>query len=169
MDDTVQITMRELLEDPVYRAWFQKKPGPRSSQSWRVYVQETEGGPWKKRDFSRWGQAYEFVRWHLKDWHDFALTSLVWDWRPPVVKYYADIMLKNGRVKKIERRKYYAPMLNIMGHRWCPHCRRPTVFKPYRRHHAIGNTRIRKPRCTVCGISETGIKIYLPQEETDAP
>jgi hypothetical protein len=169
MDEVTQITFRELLQDPTYRAWFQKKPAARSSQSWRVYVQEVENGLWKKKDFDRWRLAYEFVLRNYKDWHDCALNSRVWDWRPPIVKFKAEVMLKNGQMKKVTKRKYYAPMLTIVGHHWCPHCRRPTVFRPFYKHHALGQLKTnRKPRCTICGISETGIKKYQPREEEDA-
>jgi len=156
VDEIRQVTFGELLQDPVYRAWFQTPPARKKPERWRVYVQEKEGAPWKKADFARWADAYKFVRRHYKEWYDAALSSRVWEWRPPVIR---------ERVGKRWRRNYYEPMVNVIGHTWCPHCRRPTVFRQFRRHHNVGKVLGYKPRCTICGIALSGIRLYKVREE----
>lgn len=161
-----QITLRELLEDPVYRKWFQKPPTVREPQRWRVYAQEEEGGPWRAANFDRWEWAYHYVRRHYKMWYDCALCSRVWEWRPPVVRYRGERVIK-GRLRKVWKRKYYEPMVNMMGHTWCPHCRRPTVFRKFRRHHTVGKALPYKERCSICGITISGVRQYRVAEEED--
>jgi hypothetical protein len=151
-----QVTLRELLEDPVYRKWFTQRPARRRPESWRVYVLEIEGGSWKKKDFGRWADAYDFLRQHYKEWYDAALCSRVWEWRPPVIR---------ERVGKRWRRNYHEPVVSMIGHVWCPHCRRPTVFRQFKRHHNVGKALTYKSRCSICGISLSGIRLYKVREE----
>jgi hypothetical protein len=166
MDDTTvrQVTLRELLEDPIYRKWFMKPPEKKTPSRWRVYAQKTEGGPWSKADFITWGQAYHFVRRHHKQWYDAALCSRVWEWRPPVIRVRTERQVK-GRWRKVWVRNYYEPMVNMIGHVWCPHCRRPTVFRQFKRHHNVGKALVYKPRCTICGIALSAVKQYKVREE----
>jgi hypothetical protein len=149
--NTEQVTLRQLLSDPVYRAWFKTEPvgGFPKHCKFRVFAQVEKGGRWAKKDFGDFKSAYNFVARNLNRWHDAALVSRTHECRPPVVRV-------NGK------RAYYAAVLTLEGHRWCPYCRRPTVFGFFSRHHAFGHFKPLpfKLRCGVCGISETAIKHY---------
>jgi hypothetical protein len=148
--EIVQVTLQELLLDPIYSKWFDRRPTPRrGSRGWRVYVQREPGGKWLKRDFRKWKPAHQFLMAHLSDWHDASLSDRVWAHRPPVVR----------DPDRPNRRRYYRPVLKIINHRWCEYCRRPTVFRVLSRHHNIGKCSA-EPRCTICGIREVAMRSY---------
>jgi len=145
-----QVRHSELIEDSVFSQWFDRAPYETEFTRWRVYVKVKRKSPWQKRDFLTWKKARKFVRKHSDGWYDVVLTCKNDGYRPPVVRV--------GR-----KREYYAPMLTLQGHMWCPHCRRPSVFGWFTKHHAF--TGHFKPipwrkRCGVCGIAEEAIKHY---------
>jgi hypothetical protein len=148
-----QVSLKELIKDPIYRQWLKTPPvgGFPKWAKFRVYAQRDRGGRWAKKDFDDFITAYNFLARNLKDWYDAALVSRTYVCRPPVVRV-------DGK------RAYYAPVLTVDGHKWCPYCRRPTVFANFSEHHAFFHTNLRplgfKKRCSVCGISETAIKEY---------
>jgi hypothetical protein len=149
---TGQVTLHELVKDPVYRQWLKTPPvgGFPQYTKFRVYVQRERDGRWAKRDFYDFKTAYNFLAKHLREWYDATLVTTNYASRPPVVRVN-------------NKRAYYAPMLTMEGHQWCPHCRRPSVFDFFATHHAF--TGHFKPlpfkrRCGVCGIADTAIKDY---------
>lgn len=149
---TEQVTLRQLVGDPIYRQWLKTPPvgGFPKYTKFKVYVQREKNGPWARRSFDNFRDAYEFLAKHLKKWHDAALVATNYASRPPVVRV-------NGK------RRYYAPMLEMTGHDWCPYCRRPTVFGHFSQHHAFPphlKPLAFKRRCGVCGIADTAIKDY---------
>jgi hypothetical protein len=149
---TEQVTLRHLVGDPIYRQWLKTPPlgGFPAYTKFRVYAQRERGGLWAKRDFDDFKTAYNFLAKHIREWHDAALVARNHTSRPPVVNI-------NGK------RRYYVPILAIDGHRWCPHCRRPTVFDFYSKHHAFPPHLKPLPfkrRCGVCGVADTAIKDY---------
>jgi hypothetical protein len=148
---TKQVTLQQLIEDPIYRQWLRTPPvgGFPKFVKFRVYAQREQGGLWAKRDFDDFKSAYNFLAKNFRKWHDAALVTRNYACRPPVVRI-------NGK------RRYHTPMLEMEGHEWCPYCRRPTVFGHFSRHHAFGHYKPLpfKRRCGVCGIAETAIKDY---------
>jgi hypothetical protein len=148
-----QVTLRELVRDPVYRTWIKTPPlgGFPQHARFKVYVQRTQGGPWAKKDFEDFKVAYNFLARHFKSWHDASLTCCNEESRPPIVR-------KDGK------RQYHAPLLAYPGHIWCTYCRRPTIFGFYSTHHTFA-ARGMKPlpyrrRCGVCGIAADAIRRY---------
>lgn len=150
---TFQVTLRELVKDPVYRQWLKTEPvgGFPSYVKFRIYVQVERDGRWAKKDFDDFKSAYNFIARNLSHWYDAALNTRSYMCRPPVVRVEG-------------KRAYYAPMLTLEGHKWCPLCRRPTVFTRFANHHAFSHTNFKplpfKPRCSICGVAETGVKEY---------
>lgn len=147
-----QVSLKELVRDPIYRQWLKTPPvgGFPPYTRFRIYAQRERDGRWGKKDFGNFKDAYNFLAANYKGWHDSALCTINYVCRPPVVRV-------DGR------RQYYAPVLTIDGHKWCPHCRRPTVFDYYSEHHAFtGHFKPLsfKQRCGICGIAETAIKEY---------
>jgi len=149
------MTLRELLQDPIYAKWFAKPPKETEFTGWRVYAQKKRDKRWRKKDFEFWADAYQFLtrRGRLDTWYNASLTCRNEEYRPPVVRYQG-------------KRQYYAKMLLTEGHLWCPYCRRPTMFGYFTKHHAFpegGPTPMPHfLRCGICGIREVSIKRYQP-------
>ena len=145
---TKQIRLRSLLkQDEIYRQWFMKPAVItifHSSAPWRLYVQAEESGPWARGDTRSYAKAYTGVKLRLPDAHDMAIHSKAQRFRPPVIK--------------VAGRRMYSPMPE--GHDWCELCRRPTVFKRFRKHAAIGFVDPEELRCTICGIRRESLTKY---------
>lgn len=149
-----QITMRELLDDPLYRKWMSIPPkGFDHRPSWTVYAQREEGGPWARATFTNFVRAHNYFAKNFRQWHDSALCCRNYQSRPPVVR----------DPNNPKKRRYHGPVLTIMGHRWCTYCRRPTIFKVFAKHHVFTAKKMKPmlvPRCSICGIAEDSTKTY---------
>lgn len=150
--------MRQLLEDPIYRAWIRKIPTARffypSGKPWRLWVQRETGGGWAMQDFKSYAKAFNHMNRLLKQGvHDAALGCKGEEFKPPVVKD-----------KKVNKRRYHIPAFpgQNAGHRWCGYCRRPTIFAYFKRHHALPGRDITNydRRCAVCGHREKTMKAW---------
>lgn len=164
---TTQITMKELLADPVFRKWMTKKPSPVASKvRWRLYVQREEGGPWAKKDVDSYSQGYRHLATNFKRWHDASLTCLSTETLPPIVRKPAMVKIKDpqtGKIKQVKGyKRVYHSLVRTTGHRWCGYCRRPTVFRKFSKHHALPTKLVGQlsweTRCTICGIREVSIR-----------
>lgn len=150
-----QLRMAELLEDPLYKAWLKKEPRitmPITQEKpWRVWVQKKRGGPWARADFKSYPKAWKFMRQHMKlGIHDCALGARVLFFKPPVVS-------KVSGGKKAKR--YHVPGMpgQNPAHRWCPLCRRPTIWTTFTKHHALPkHYKIAGyvVRCAICGHAD---------------
>lgn len=146
-------TLREQLKDPIYRAWFAKQPRRDTNlpyKNWRVLVQKKPGGRWRRVDFETWKQGYKFVAKNINKYHDMALVSKLYTFRPPIVTE-----------KSTKKKRYHFPV-DALGEQWCPFCRRMTEFKFFSQHHNMkawlcGLT----AQCHICGAS---IKFTNPKE-----
>jgi hypothetical protein len=146
------MTLRELLEDPIYAKWFSKPPKEHEFTKWRVYVQKKPGKRWRKKDFDRWAPAHKFLMAHVGEWYNASLTCRNDHYRPPVVRYQGT-------------RQYYKKVLLVEAHIWCPYCRRPTMFGYFTHHHNFPRGGIQPMphflRCGICGIREVEVrKLY---------
>lgn len=152
---TLQMTLREQLEDPIYKKWFSMPPNEKEtaaqSPPWWVYVQETMDGPWRRAEFKSWKKGFKFVRKNLKKYHDMALSHKRQEFKPPVVR-------EGGK------RRYHLPP--APGLIWCGYCRRMTRFAYYQTHHAFSRGGLRngvnggERRCCICGIRLATIKRF---------
>lgn len=161
------LTLRELLEDKVYREYFTSRPILPANihpdlKLWRVYVQRETEGPWAKKEFHDYVQAFKFLKPYLKTCHDATIQSKGIAFAPPfkvvrVVRKGKPVL--DDKQKPVVRRVVWRPLMptDEQPHRWCPYCRRPTVFAWFAKHHAFpkGYT-IATPyqRCVICGASE---------------
>jgi hypothetical protein len=146
-----QVTLRELLQDPLFRKWMTKIPRPSPTpfpNGWRVYAKI--GGRWRRKEFRTYAEAYRWLMPRLRRFEDAAISSKAQPFKPPIVS--------RGGVKD-----FWRPKLDLLGHRWCPYCRRPTVFFTFRKHHAMPANLCAsyEPRCTICGIRGSAIKEYV--------
>jgi hypothetical protein len=142
----MQMTLREQLEDPIYKKWFKLEPREYSdgmlTPPWIVYVQFKQDGPWSRAQFKSWKAGYKYVKKMLKDRavHDIALTHKRHCYRPPVVR-------------RLGKRSYHLPGA-LSGEIWCGYCRRMTRFTYFKTHHAFPKKRVNSGdrRCSICGI-----------------
>lgn len=151
-----QITLRQLLRDPQYRAWFQKVPTittVSSAKPWRVLGQREQGGKWGRADMDRYVQAYSAVKLRLPEYYDLTIHSKLQAFKPPVVE--------------LGKRRSYMPCPD--GHHWCVYCRRPTVFAYFSRHHAMPGMELAsyELRCSICAARLSGMRRYKPKFSWD--
>lgn len=149
-----QIPLRELLKDPLYRKWLAKIPHEMDAQTdqhkkpWRVWVQRERDGRWAFKDFTKYSEAYKFVAQNVKGFWDMALHCKAHLYRHPRIK------------QGLKRVPWTLPE----GHDWCGLCRRPTIFRSFKHHHAFGRNRDGSRwqlsnwrRCSICGIRLEGL------------
>jgi hypothetical protein len=180
------ITLPELLDDPKYKAFFLKvpktlKPLP-GQKPWRVFIQQRTDGPWAKKEYERYADAFATIRKYLKDGrlHDGAIQSRGIAFGPPertvkVVKngrpvYHLragkKVLGSDGLPIQVTRTILWRPKLEASEetHTWCTYCRRPTVFRWFLSHHAVkasglhGMVDVSDRRCTICGAREDYVR-----------
>lgn len=175
---TVLLTLPELLKDPVYKTFFLTPPKTiiRPGQKpWRLMVQRKMDGPWAKRDFATYAEAFRFLAPLLKTnrIHDAAIMSRGIAFSPPervvkVKKNGKPAMVKDSRGKMVQQTAtvFWKPKLPMMeeAHAWCTYCRRPVVFRWFRSHGLIRSTSLAglvdasPRRCTICGAREEFVR-----------
>lgn len=161
------ITLRELLSDKRYREYFLKIPVlpelPRTGPPWRLYVQRESGGPWARREYDSYRDAFRHLkRIGFSDCHDACIQSKGTAFNPPhrvvkVTRGGIPLLHKDG--SPITKVVWWKPSIpgDEAPHRWCPYCRRPTIFAWFTKHHAFRGGAVFNPsllRCTICGASE---------------
>lgn len=163
------IPMSELIKDPTYRKFLETKPKtPAISRDdkraktppWVVYVQVEVGGPWGKKEFWKYSEAFKFFRaWMRKGAHDATINNKRVPFDPPerLARIKGKFVLGSDGVRR-QATKYirWVPKLEPEDptHHWCRYCRRPVVFKYYSRHKRIGVVDPTVRRCCICGASE---------------
>jgi hypothetical protein len=164
------IPMSELVKDPVYRKFLETQPvtpkisrNPKLQKSppWVVYVQKEPYGKWGKKEFWKYSEAFHFLRRCLKAGvADATINNKRVGFEPPM--RYARIKGRfiigsDGQKRQATKAVPWQPKLlpEDEEHHWCRHCRRPTVFKYFRRHKALHTDLIDTtvPRCCICGAS----------------
>lgn len=140
------LTLRKQLKDPYFAAWMKKQPRRDTNppyDNWRVFVQRKKKGPWARKDFHTYAEAYTFVMRNLDRFYDMALASKLYTFKPPMV-----------RSKLTDKVDFRYPVELDKGIWWCPFCRRVTRFAWFKRHHNMkpwlcGHTQ----QCGICAAS----------------
>lgn len=181
------ITIHDLLEDSRYKEFFLQVPKapatlPGMTPPWVLYVRFRGEKRWRKKEFSSYAQAFKLLKRliHQGKVHDAAINNKRQSFPPPMrlVRIKGKFVRGSDNVKR-QATKFVEWSPKIPGdemdeHKWCPYCRRPTVFKWYSRHHALPNiakgvvidASVR--RCCICGASER-IAYYNRPSENGAP
>lgn len=176
------ITLPELLEDAKYKKYFCTAPKmlPTPGQKpWQIKLQLEKNGPWKKKEFETYVEAFGTLRKYLSRdrVYDGALRSRGIAFGPPerIVRLTKGgrplLHTKNGKPVldgqgnpiQQTRTVLWRPQLEATeeAHTWCPYCRRPTVFRWFKSHHALrsfGLQDIVDPtdrRCSICAVRES--------------
>lgn len=161
-------TLHELLEDNIYARWLARTPLPTPAPKgmlprppvWTVWVKQ-EGKRWRRFNFSDYQKAYAWLMKNLPKLEDAALANLRSQQGPPIVKVgeRPGTITREGKKVKVMvpiRKHWTALRASSMLHEdeeWCGHCRRPTRFGFYRRHHALSprTFALHERRCSLCG------------------
>lgn len=168
------MTIHELLEDKTYREFFLNPPAmPRvyrqqGKDPWRVYLQLNKR--WVKKDLPTYRKAFATFKKYRDDAHDAAIVSRSVAFPPPhrfvriKGKYQIDSRGNRIQVTKLVVWRPQVPAEEL-DHRWCPYCRRPTVFSYFSKHHAFTGMDAfglgQWLRCTICGIRLEGLPRLL--------
>jgi hypothetical protein len=162
------IPMSELVRDPAYKRFLETKPelppvarskAMMSSPPWVVYIQRDAGGKWGKREFWKYSEAFRFMARALKlGVHDAALNCKRYGFEPPMrfVRIKGKFVTgSDGKQRQATKAVPWKPKLEGTDeeHHWCKYCRRPTVFKFYRKHKRLPLVDSTVPRCCICGAS----------------
>lgn len=168
------ITLRELLADDKYKEYFLKVPVlpdiARTAPPWRLYVQREASASWARKDFETYREAFKRLKsLGISEIHDATIQSRAHAYYPPLRRVK---IVRNGQVlidpktkKPLTRIIYWKAQLpgEESPHRWCPYCRRPTIFTWFMKHHAFPRGTPMDPsqrRCTICGASERAVESY---------
>lgn len=113
------LTMRELLTDATYRPYLLRAPrlppGCRTGSPWQVWGLRDDDR-WAGKTFAEYREAFELVKKMIRGpYQDVAIICRPTEFGPP-----------DG---------FQIPPLMD----WCGRCRRPTVFRRSRKHHAAKN------------------------------
>lgn len=164
------IQMSELVKDPVYRSFLTTQPAQpaisvnkklMSRPPWVVYVQREKNGPWGKKEFWKYTKAFKFFRKALKAGvYDCTINNRRIGFKPPqrFVRIKGKYVVGSDGVRR-QQTKPVPWVAKIPegqpDHHWCKHCRRPTVFRYYKKHKALKGVEIDTtiPRCCICGAS----------------
>lgn len=162
MPDEVRLTLRDLLKDPVYKKWFLKTPTleytAATSPPWYLYL--LDNGKWKRGNAASYKGALKWAAAHLKEYDDIVIHSKRQAFRP--------IRLRKSynppRFYKVKGKKGKVEAMEVVewdkfphDHMWCPFCRRPTVWIPFKWHHGFTGASVNgvlppDNRCHCCGL-----------------
>lgn len=143
-------TMRELLQDPIYRKMMVTPPNP-PAFNWSVFALKTDGR-WTGKTVAGYGEAFSILKVLLKQAENFvdvALVSKARLFEPPVRFNWESLTFS-----------------------WCGRCRRPTTYKRDQGLHALRSAPILSTdepyRCYFCGMRKVNQPHYQPIMMTKA-
>lgn len=162
--------MRNLMNDPLYRAYMKRVPSThpanRSGEPWQIWV-ETAEHKWRTKTYAKYTDVWPVFIKHFRDpaAHDVTITSRRVFYAPPGEWYK----------QKVRRTRRPTPDNKATSHivvedrwrqtffwggydlHWCGRCRRPVYWMPlFENHHALRRMPAVTPddntRCILCGI-----------------
>jgi len=174
------ITLKELLRDPVYRKYFLTKPRLYGQYNdfpdfkpWALAIQKQPHGQWAYKDYHDFMEAFNKLKKYVPVLNDAAIISKATGCPPPRVNVAVEGKFfvrgkKKIQVTQREDWRVSLPMGEDARHRWCPFCRRPTVFTTFIYHPRFPSSKSNgmlldpdMPRCTICGASENLVSTEL--------
>jgi len=172
------ITIRELLRDPEYRAYFTRVPKlpdhyTPEMKPWRLLLQLKGDTTWKSKRFGTYQEAFAGFKLVLPKIENAAINCPGLNFVPPMRtvkvknKFHTEGKLKG---KPIIKTLVWRPRLEAdhEAHYWCAYCRRPSIFV----HKGIGAKMLngsRLPatrvayRCMICGSNAELMDLRRPQ------
>lgn len=157
-------SMRDLMDDPLYRAYMKHVPPHHQAlthgEPWQLWVR-TGDGRWLTRTYATYRDVWPiFVRRFKTDGEDPTITSRRLFYAPPGEWYKVKVKRptpQNPQRIVIEDRWRQLFFWDGFDLRWCGRCRRPVVWqKLYPGHHAVRRfpavSEEDNLRCVICGI-----------------
>ena len=170
------ITMKELLRDPQYREYFRHVPelpphyGPQT-MPWKLMVLKEGESAWRSKRYPTYQQAFEGLKVMLSTSQNAAINCPALGFMPPLKNYKVKgKFVGNGTHRKpLIITKVWTPRIEaeMEQHHWCPHCRRPSIFRfatlkrPPRDGFAY-TAGEPVERCIICGASERIVDLRHP-------
>jgi hypothetical protein len=177
------ITLRELLDDPAYKAYFLKIPRlPKhytpDSMPWKLMVLKNGEDQWRVKRFGKYSDAFAALKklLHNDDIYDMVINCPALDFQPPIRVFKVKLKGKtdkNGQPIIQQRAEVWKPQIqaDMPTHYWCPYCRRPTAFGYFTSHKSMTKQRVGNlganvdpsvMRCYICGASEMLVNLRHP-------
>lgn len=162
-------TMRDLMDDPTYRAYMKHMPPYHHSNThgepWQLWVR-MENGRWLTRRYATYREVWPvFVSRFRTEGQDPTITSRRVFYAPPGEWYKVKVRKPrrptpdNAATTRIVVEDRWRQLFFWEGYdlKWCGRCRRPVVWqKLYPGHHAIKDfpavSEEDNVRCVICGI-----------------
>ena len=168
------ITIRELLRDPQYKAYFVKVPKlpehyTPESLPWRLLVLKQGEHIWRGKRFGTYEEAFAGFKTMLPKIENAAINCPGLNFVPPMrtVRVKGKVDAKG---KPIIKTLVWKPRLEIdhEAHSWCAYCRRPSIFVDKGLGAKMLNGQ-RLPasrvalRCSICGSNSGLMDIRKPE------
>jgi hypothetical protein len=160
------LTMRQLMTDPIYRAYMKKVP-PKDfnpQPAWVLWVNPSDNR-WLTGMYQEYRQVWPIFIGQFRLGREATITSRRTFYAPPGEWYKVRAKLTTPRVSpsgvktthRIEDRWRQTFHWNDYRAEWCGRCRRPVEFRPlFETHHALKRWPVISDednmRCPICGI-----------------
>lgn len=167
------ISIKELMSDPIYRAYMKKAPAPDAhnpNPAWQLWV-NPEGNRWLTATYQEYRDGWPMFVTQFKQGREVTLVSRRTFYAPPGEWRTVKVRLDRPRVNqttgkvtthRIEQRWRQTFKWDLLDPRaeWCGRCRRPVQFRPlFETHHALKRFPVVSDednmRCPICGIRRT--------------
>ena len=174
MAEVGQITIRELLRDPQFKAYFTKVPELPAHYTpdalpWRLMVVKQGEHKWRSKRFGTYKDAFIGFKTMLPKISDAAINCPGLSFMPPtrLVRVKGKVDQKGNPVTKL---LVWKPQLSpdMGAHHWCGYCRRPSIFVDKGMGARMLNG-FRLPatrselRCSICGAPASLMDIRRPE------
>lgn len=171
-------TLKQLMEDPVYREFIRATPDPyviyagtaianpslTVGEPWRVWV-DMGDHRWKTGQFASYARAFNTVAKAMRsNARDAVLVSRRVFFPPPGEWESYRVRIKDPKGTRIATRERWVQTYHWddVTLEWCPRCRRPSRFlELHWTHHALRRqpclTEDEPYRCVFCGIRRAAL------------
>lgn len=170
------ITLRELLRDPTYRDYFKQIPElpPHYSPDtlpWKLLILKEGETAWRSKRYPTYRDAFDGLKKILPVSTNAAINCPALGFMPPIknFKVKGKFVGSGTRRKPLIITKVWTPRIeaDMESHSWCPHCRRPTIFRlaTLKRPDKNGYAAVSGEavdRCIICGASERIVDLRHP-------
>lgn len=168
------ITIKELLRDPQYKAYFTKVPKlpthyTPEMRPWKLLVLKPDEHQWRSKRYGTYQEAFLGMKKMLPIIDNAAINCPALGFMPPTRTVRIKNKFDPKTKKQLIRTTLWHPQIeaDMAQHNWCPHCRRPSIFKlavlsrPLREgYRPIHGEPVL--RCIICGVSERTVDLRDP-------
>lgn len=166
------VSIHDLLRDPQYRKFFTTTPAlpahyTAELRPWKLMVQKKGESIWRSKRYGTYKDAFEGMKKMFPLIDNGAINCPPLGFMPPV-KYVRIRGKLDSRGRPDTRTLVWRPQIpaDLPDHSWCPHCRRPSIFK----FAVMNNSRVHATtaepalRCIICGVSDRLVNLRHPEK-----